>query len=227
MAGFLAMLGKYTNGSILTIDNLPPYFLPFIIKPEVYEDDWIAEFDHASTPGSRYQYPVFKGCSPRTVKFKLRFDSRFGSFTDKCEVPFTPAPTLGDNITYSLDIASIIAVLEKLKLPKQGLASIIANVSGAFTKVNTGVSDPAPPLCLLALNPLKYLLGYFSEVKITPERYTEYMFPSRISVDCLFLVTPDLIFGTMEDVLREVAALYSYYGLTKYNPMSATVGGKR
>lgn len=214
----LAAAARYMNGSILTLDNIPPYFLPFPIKPERYEDDWTANFDYATSPGSRYQYPIFTGCSPREIHFTLRFDSRFGAFSEACDVPLKGPANLGSNITVALEISAIIAVLEKLKLPKQGLATVAATLMGAFTKVPTIIADPAPPLCLLTINPTKLLVGYFSEIKIVPERYNEAMYVTRFSADCRFLVSPDWIFTTVEDVLREVLTLYTYYGVAKYKP---------
>jgi hypothetical protein len=244
VAQFLSKVGKCLNGSLLTLDNIPPYFLPFATKPEVYDDEWEAEFENATSPGSRYNYPIFKGCTPRTISFTLRFDAQWSGLglrqdnnnvisggetithtsqlDDYQASKTTTTPTtkgkqtvnagrgFKDNLLQASEMLSIIAVLEKLKLPKQGWSTVVADIMGAFLRVQQGVSDPAPPLCLLALNPLKIMVGYFGGVKIKPEKYNRWMFPTRFSAECKFLVSPDYIFTNLEDVIREVYALASW-----------------
>lgn len=222
VGAILAKVGQCLTGSILTLDCIPYYLLPFPVKPEVIDDEWGSEFAHATSPGSRYQYPIFKGNTPRTVTFKLRFDADvaglstgFGGGSTACESSFTGGAddinSFGGGFLYTAEMHAIIAILETLKLPKQGFATTIADGAGAFVKVQQGVSDPAPPLCLLAINPLKLMVGYFSEIKITPTKRTKWMFVTRIEVDCKFLVTPDYIFTNLEDAERILRALSSYY----------------
>jgi hypothetical protein len=210
----LAPLARYTKGCLMAIDNIPPFILPFPVKPETIDDDWSAEFSHVTSPGSRFQYPIFSGVSPRVISFRLRFDADYAGISPdvgmqgndrNCDDYFTPTSKRGhfkDEFIYTQEMQSVIAVLESLKLPKQGIATVIADVAGLFSRVQKGASDPAPPLCLVMFSPVKIMVGHFSEIKINVTRRTEYMLPSRIEADCKFLVTPDYIFTTVEDIYR-------------------------
>lgn len=206
-AAILKQIGQCLTGSILAIDNLPPFFLPFPIKPE-YEDDWNAEFTHATSPGSRYQYPIFTGCTSRTIKFKLQYDadkaglSRGFNKKDCSEGNKKIRNSFSGGLIDTAEIHSVIAVLESLKLPKQGISTVIADVMGRFVKVQQGTSSPAPPLCILSISPIKMMAGYFTEIKIRPLRRTKWMFVTRFEADCTFLTTPDYIFTNIEDTLR-------------------------
>lgn len=219
MASIASMLSKWNNsfsGFMMTVDNIPPLAIFFPLAPERYEDDWSAQYDAVTSPGSRYSYPVFKGCTPRSVNFQLKMDASWpvhnnGDAARRVREMVRGAKGMDKEKKYANSIAVNMAVLEKLKLPKQGVAQVAAGVLGGFTKVRPGVSDPAPPLTLLAVNPTKYYLGYMQDVKFSPLRYTKHMYCTRVIADCKFLVTPDLIFGTLEEVMREVNAIQGWF----------------
>lgn len=222
MGGFasvMSKLGQCLTGAVITLDNIPPLLLPFAVKPEVIEDEWSSEFSFATSPGSRFQYPIFKGTTPRTFSFKLRFDADVAGLATtagaaaSCERGSSKSTSninsFGGGLVYTAEMHAIIAILETLKLPKQGISTVLADIAGKFTKVQQGVSDPAPPLCLLAINPFKMMLGYFSEIKITPTSRTKWMFVTRMDVECKFIVTPDYIFTNLEDAARFIYSVSS------------------
>lgn len=214
VAKMLSQFKHHFTGFLVTVDNIPPYILFFPFAPESYVDDWEAEFEEAKSPGSRYSYPIFKGCSMRKVQFVLRFDAAYPVTTEEAAKMYVKKVGNKSNffgyIKQSHDLMVAIAILEKLKLPKQGLATIAQGVLGGFTKVRPGVSDPAPPLTLLAVNPTKFYVGYFTRIRIQPLKYNKWMFPTRLEADCEFLVSPDYIFTTLEDALREVNAILGW-----------------
>lgn len=229
IANMVKQWSKQFPGFFITVDNLIPTMLFFPISPETYDDNWDAEFEGVTSPGSRYNYPIFKGCTLREVKFTLRFDSSYPVGTnssgkmvrqkmnlgksntqrvrDAWAYKYRKSSSFQDFLVQSHDMMVAVAVLEKLKLPKQGIATVAAGVMGGFTMVRPGVSDPAPPLTVLCMNPFKYLVGYLSKAQIKPEKYNKYMMLTRFSADCTFIVTPDYVFTTMEDMMREVNAI--------------------
>ena len=213
MSGLVSAISKMKAGQfagfMLSIDSLPPYTLWFTFAPERIEDHWEAEMESHSHPGSRYSYPIFKQGTLRTVTFTLKFDAAY--------------PTVGSSETHILKtwgigesfwghmkavarIQAAVAIIEKFKLPKQGIAQIFQSAMGSLLKVRPGTADPAPPLIALALNPTKFYLGYLPDAKIRQVKFDRYMFCTRIEVDCKFIVSPDLIFTTVEDLQREVYA---------------------
>lgn len=209
---FASMISQWSQGgftgAMLTIDNIPPYFLGFPFAPDMIMDSMAPDFDIIGNPGSRYAYPVFKNGKPRIISFQLKFDA--ANSVTKGGVPkglFSRLPRipggLGTAVRYAQHVTVAIAILEKMKLPKQGAAQVAQGVLGGFTKTRPGVSDPAPPLTLLALNPFKYFVGYLMDAPIRQIRFNRYMICTRVEVDCQFLVSPDLIATTVEDALRE------------------------
>jgi hypothetical protein len=212
VANMVKQFKEHFPGFMISIDNIPPIILFFSFAPEVYNDNWDAQFDSVTTPGSRYAYPVFKGCTLREIKFRLRFDSSYPVTTrDAAKMVRGKigggGSGFGAHIKYSHDMMVARALLEKFKLPKQGIANIAAGVLGSFTKVRPGVSDPAPPLTLLCVNPFKYYVGYLNRANIRPLKYNKWMLETRLQVECNFIVTPDYIFTTLEDVMRELLVL--------------------
>jgi hypothetical protein len=201
-------------GFLITVDNIPPYALFFSFAPEFYEDEWEAEFDAVTSPGSRYTYPMYKGNSIRKVKFQLKFDSSYPVTTP--DVARRVRSKVGDgnsfwnHIKNSHDLEVAKAILEKLKLPKQGVSTVAASVLGGFTKIRPGVSDPSPPLVLVVANPLKYYLGYMGKSIIKPLKHNKWMQVTRMTADCTLTVTPDYIFTTLEDAFREINAILGW-----------------
>ena len=222
--GIAKILSKIEPMSVLTLDNIPPFYLPMPIKPELIEDDWSAEFGYAKSPGSRYQYPIFNGCTPRVIRFTAKYDANFSSFTSgkgaqvgvcNKDTSKHDNSTFSGGYKYTQDMQSIHSILEILKLPKQGIAGALSDTIGVFTKVQQGTSSPAPPLCLLCINVTKIMVGYFSNIKINVTKRVKHMFPSRFEAECEFLVTPDYIFTNLEDTVRFTNALISYRHLGK------------
>lgn len=216
--GFASSLAKWSSGkfpgAMITLDTLPPLFLGFPFAPSEIRDDFGSELETVTSPGNRYHYPVLKGGKARIISFRLHFDARYPvTFGDPALLgkQFQKAGNdlLGSRVQ-AQHVATAIAVLEKLKLPKQGIAKTLQSVTGNFTKVNPGASDPAPPLTLLILNPFKMMVGYVSQAEINQIRFNKYMFCTRADAHIRFMVSPDMIFTTVEDVIREVDALIGW-----------------
>lgn len=211
IAKLLSNMKSSFSGFMIMVDNLPPYPLFFSIPPEVYNDDWEAEFEYVTSPGSRYQYPIFKGNSARSVDFELKMDASYPVQKVNQAIKIVNSkvggishPGLWKGTKYAHTVLSQIAFLEKAKLPKTGVATVLAGPLGNFTKVRPGVSDPSPPLILLATSPYKFYLGYLAQAKVVPERYNKWMLCTRAKAQCKFVVTPDYVFTTLEDVMREL-----------------------
>jgi hypothetical protein len=205
------------KGFILAIDNFPPFLLGFTFNPEMYKDNFDAEFEWATSPASRYQFPIFKGNSPRTITFTLKYDVLYPIV---CELGmeslrnvtaggvFTMKSLFTDEAPRNLEI--VVSLFEKLKLPKSGIASnIFTNAAGNFLKLSPS-NDPNPPLALLMLAVNKFALGYVSKAEIEPEKFNHKMLITRMKVNVEFFVVPDLIFTTIEDAVREVNMYLSF-----------------
>lgn len=216
--------GSFTGG-MLMIDNMPPYFLGFPIAPSEIRDSVDPDFDWVHSPGSRYQYPIYKNGGHRVIKFKVLFDAAYPVVRGESFGEGTTKKTLGgfaraindstgkgifSQYMAAQHIEIAVALLEKFKLPKQGFAKILQNSMGSIVKVRAGESDPAPPLTLLALNPFKMYLGYVGKADIAQIRFNKFMFCTRIDVDIEFFVSPDYIFSALEDVKREVESLLGW-----------------
>jgi hypothetical protein len=213
----LAGVSSLFRGFIASVDLVNQVVIPFPFAPTKYSDRFNSEFDYASSPGGRYQYPIFKNTSPRTIEFIARYDQSYpasnAGFNNKYlrgKLDGVGNGTLAD-IVLATEIANVIAAYEKLKLPKRGSTKVFRTSTGKFLRVSPGVNDPSPPLCLLVRNPQKMYLGYLGNATIDELRYNKYMMPTRIAVGVQFLVTPDLIFTSMEDALREVQAVLSWF----------------
>lgn len=221
---FVNMLAQWGNGdytgAMLALDNLvPPLFLGFPFAPEMYSDDFSAEFNWHSLPGSRHQYPIYKGGSPRTISFQLKFDADYPVTSPDGKARELTKDNGGENrgknfgsqVLYSTEVAIAIAILEKFKLPKQGPAQVVAQFLNGFMKIRPGDTDPAPPLLLFAPSMTKFYLGFLAQSKINQIRFNSYMMCTRATADCTFFVSPDLIFTTLEDALREVYAVLGWF----------------
>jgi len=217
---FASMISQWSqsgfSGAMMSIDNIPPHFLGFSFAPDIITDDFGSDFDMVGNPGSRYLYPIFKNGKARIIRFQLKFDAANsvtlrGGHTKGLfsQLPRRPGG-LATATRYAQHITVAMAILEKFKLPKQGIAQVAQGVLGGFTKTRPGETDPAPPLVLLALNPYKYFVGYLMNAPIRETRFNKYMICTRIEVDCEFVVSPDLIATTVEDALREGQALLGW-----------------
>ena len=208
--------GGSFSGGMLMIDNLPPYFLGFPIAPSEISDNADPDFDWVCSPGSRYQYPIYKNGGARRIKFNLKFDARYPVVKGEASkfAQFLVNKAKGKGILSHLRAAQhveiAIALIEKFKLPKQGVSKVLQGITGSIVKVKAGVSDPAPPLTLLALNPLKFVLGYVGKADIKQIRFDTFMFCTRIDVDIEFFASADYIFSTLEDVKREIQSVMGY-----------------
>lgn len=212
------------TGMMVTLDAVPPVIIPFPFAPENYLDTFNAEYETKGSPGSRYKYPMFKGNSGREISYTLRFDQHFPTSNVGMATSYIAdkVALLGDNIGTKIilaqEIQAAISCFEKLKLPKQGIGAAMQSVAGNFVRANPG-GDPSPPLVLLIANPYKMYLGYVGQADIRHLRYNQLMLPTRIEVAVKLLVTPDLIFTTIEDVLREINVGLGYgTGMIGYKP---------
>jgi len=201
---FISGFDAQYSGFIASVDLIPTYFLPFIFPPTEIEDDFSPEYTNVGQPAGRYNFPVYKGMGLRTISFKLNFDASY----------VTPGSSNPSNVDqcnhfeYAYPIAVVMAYFEKFKMPKPNFGAIgqrFAGVIGSGLLMKPDIAEPAPPLLLLSTGITNFVLGYLAEAKVKKLKFTPYMMATRIEVSLKFLVTPDLVFTTAEDIAREVA----------------------
>lgn len=194
------------KGFILSIDSFLPVYIGFTFPPSGLKDDFSANFSWVSAPASRYNYPIFQGVSPRIISFTLKYDQSYPIACTLGKVKnaekYGTEDKGGVKLWKSIAIRNLMSAFETLKLPKQGISNnIVLNLIGKFKKTDVS-SEPAPPLCILSTAVDKYSLGYVSKASVGIEKRNKFSIPTRISVNVEFLVVPDLIFSTLEDVYR-------------------------
>lgn len=198
------------SGFLLSVDSLPPLFLRFQFNPEKFKDNTNAEFAFSTSPGSRFQFPIYMGGTPRIVTFQLKFDQDYPIACElgkiKNDEDIGSGRGAGTVIKKAIRMRLVQQVLEQFKLPKLGLANnTFASISGKFFK-GSAVSDPSPPTIILGMAIDKYVLGFLSKAEIEVEKQNRYMMPTRFRVNCEFIVTPDRIFTFTEDAIRFVGS---------------------
>ena len=217
------LLKKLPVGGMLAIDNVPPFVVKFDWYPNNWQKDGSSEYDYASYPGARHQYPIFKNCQPKSFSFTTQYDisNRNGNYYADNLNSTMIAEDIGKGKTFKFMGANYISVnaqqiagtdyikmikslYEKLVNPKFGASANVQNAAGKILNVSQGKSDPAPPLVLLIKNSVELFLGYLSEAKPKELLYNNLGYCTRIEFECKFLTNPDLVFTTMDDAITEV-----------------------
>ncbi len=195
------------KGFLLALDAVPPIFVLFQFNPEKYVDDFSAEYAFASSPGSRFQFPIFKGNTPRRITFELRIDQDYpisctlGKIQSEEDIGKN-AEGVGALFRKAFRIRLFEAALEQLRLPRIGaFSNPVASLTGKFVRGSV-TSDPAPPTIVLGMAIDKYVVGHLVRATPNPLKHNKLMMPTRISFACEFVTTPDLIFTTFEDLRR-------------------------
>lgn len=222
----------YNIGGLVAIDNAPPFMIRFDWFPEDFTEDFSAEYDFAGYPGARHQFPIFKNMTPRTITFTAKYDISNRNTDIKYLDLNTTVPDMSDSVDVGggkkflfkganktiVNTAQLLgadyinmvrSLYEKLVLPKYGLSKAVQTAAGKILNVSQGATDPSPPLTLLIKNINKMYLGYMSEAKAKELNTNSRNFCTRIEFACKFLVTPDLIFSSIEEVIREVNVVKS------------------
>ncbi len=223
----------YNFGGMFAVDNFPPFIVRFDWFPDDFTEDFFAEYDFAGYPGARHQFPIFKNVSPKTITFTARYDiSHRNKNTRNMDLnsfatDFTDVQDIGHekyfifkgankNVVNSMQLANgdyisvIRSLYEKMVLPKYGLARAAQTLAGKLIAVSQGATDPSPPLVLLVKNINKMYLGYLAEAKPKELNHNSRNFCTRIEFACKYLVTPDLIFDSMDEVSRELNIINSF-----------------
>ena len=203
----LALKLRY-KGFLLALDTVPPIFVGFQFNPETgYVDDFTAEYAFASSPGSRFQFPIFKGNSPRTITFELRVDQDFpisctlGRIQNEEDLGKNAAG-VGALYRKAFRIRAFQSALEQLRLPRIGaFNNPVASLSGKFVRGEV-TSDPAPPAAVLGMAVDKFVVGHLTRATPRVLKLNKFMMPIRMSFACEFITIPDRVFTTVEDVLR-------------------------
>ena len=195
------------KGFFLALDATPPIYVQFQFNPLKYVDDFSAEYAFASSPGSRHQFPIFKGLTPRTITFELRIDQDYpisctlGKIQSEEDIGKN-AEGVGPLYKKAYRVRLFQSSLEQLRLPRIGaFSNPVASLSGKFVR-GSATSDPAPPTIVLGMAIDKYVVGHLTSATPNPLKYNKLMMPTRMSFACSFVTIPDLIFTTVEDAYR-------------------------
>lgn len=232
LTGLKVGKGSAFNGCMIAVNEIsPPLILPFSFSPVEITDDVHPEYDHVSSPGGAHKFPIFMGMSEHKVTFSLIFDAKYptvmaGDGSDalnNSEGVCQTSTSADTGTTYSTRngssrsghlgpglkmfyIDSVIARLEKMKMPRNALSRL--QMAGSFTPLLAppDAAEPAPPLILLATSLNKFYLGYLDNT-IRQTQFNKYMLPTRIEVDCTFYTSPDMICTNLAEVYRTAMAL--------------------
>lgn len=188
---------------LVSIEAFPPVAISTHMYPESVDDDFNPEFEYIHSPGSRFPKMVYKYSSPRTLKFKLRFDSNETGVQGFDGKPSGHIEGIG--------IEGILAQFEILKTPKIPLVQAAFNLSAQAT--NFGLfsegNEPAPPIAIMWMGRRKLYSGYMKS-KITPLLYDPRGAIKRAEVDCEFLCVGDSVFTLVDDAVRAVYSVFGY-----------------
>ena len=225
------------NGCIIGL-TVPPIRLPFQIAPTAIDEQWEPQFTMAKYPASKYTYPIFTGMSDRTYSFQLQWDAMkkdnenedtkpdCGGSSDVIDSVFGGSyrdfsSGLADGFVF--EISMIRAAIDMLKTPSSGATNAItralvgsSSVLGSLrqiTHTTPDISEPAPPLCIFlpSLDPYDWRLGYFS-ANVKKVGFDKHMRCTAIEADCKFIVTPDYVITTFEELVRELLSLVALAG---------------